>query len=125
MKIKLSLLFCYAILCAIISGCHNPNDTLRTIKNRGEIVVITDNSAHGFYLYQDQPMGFEYELAREFADFLNVKLLVITPGWEKMFRTLLDSNGDLIASSLTKTERRKTRVIFSDEYMPVQQQVII
>ena len=70
-------------------------------------------------------MGFEYELAKEFADFLNVKLRVITPGWEKMFGTLLGSNGDLIASSLTKTERRKTRVIFSDEYMPVQQQVII
>lgn len=70
-------------------------------------------------------MGFEYELAREFADFLNVKLRVITPGWEKMFGTLLGGNGDLIASSLTKTERRKTRVMFSDEYMPVQQQVII
>jgi membrane-bound lytic murein transglycosylase F len=109
----------------VISGCHNPNDSLRTIKSRGELVVITDNSAHGFYLYQDQPMGFEYELAREFANFLNVKLLVITPGWEKMFGTLLGGKGDLIASSLTKTERRKTRVMFSDEYMPVQQQVII
>jgi membrane-bound lytic murein transglycosylase F len=64
-------------------------------------------------------------LAKEFADFLNVELIIITPGWEKMFKTLLSGNGDLIASSLTKTERREIRVAFSDEYMPVQQQVIV
>jgi len=70
-------------------------------------------------------MGFEYQLAKKFADFLNVKLTVITPGWEQMFDTLLDGKGDLIASSLTKTAKRKNRMAFSDEYMPVQQQVIV
>jgi len=130
LKINRALFFLLIILGLTIPGltipgCYHPNDTLRKIKNTGEIVVITDNSAHGFYLYQDRPMGFEYQLAKEFADFLNVKLTVITPGWEKMFDTLLSSKGDLIASSLTKTERRKTRLTFSDEYMPVQQQVIV
>ncbi len=125
MKIKLALIYLFIVLYAFISGCYNPNDTLRKIENRGQLVVITDNSAHGFYLYQDRLMGFEYQLAKEFADFLNVELTVITPGWEKMFDTLLRSQGDLIASSLTKTTRRKTRVAFSDEYMPVQQQVIV
>jgi membrane-bound lytic murein transglycosylase F len=125
LKIKLALFFLSISLCFLISGCHNPNDSLRTIKSRGQIVVITNNSAHGFYLYQDQSMSFEYELAKEFADFLNVELVVITPGWEKMFKTLLSGKGDLIASSLTKTERRKTQVMFSDEYLPVQQQVIV
>ena len=125
MKTKLALFFLTIILCASISGCYNPNDTLRKIKKRGQLVVITDNSAHGFYLYQDQQMGFEYQLAKKFADFLNVELTVITPGWGKMFDTLLSGKGDLIASSLTKTERRKNRVAFSDEYLPVQQQVIV
>ena len=125
LKIKLALFFLSIILCASIAGCYNPNDTLRKIKNRGQLVVITDNSAHGFYLYQDQQMGFEYQLAKAFADFLNIELTIITPGWGKMFDILLSGKGDLIASSLTKTARRKNRVAFSEEYMPVQQQVII
>ena len=125
LKTKSVLFLLTVIFSVTTSGCYNPNDTLRKIKNSGKIVIITDNSAHGFYLYQDRPMGFEYQLAKEFADFLNVKLTVITPGWKKMFGTLLSGKGDLIASSLTKTARRKTRLVFSDEYMPVQQQVIV
>ncbi len=125
MKIKLALFFLLIIPGLTIPGCYNPNDSLRKIKNRGSLIVITDNSAHGFYLYQDRPMGFEYQLAKEFADFLNVKLTVITPGWGEMFETLLSGQGDLIASSLTKTSKRKNRMSFSDEYLPVQQQVIV
>jgi len=119
------LFFLMMTLGSLFSGCYNPNDTLRKIKNRGQLVVITDNSAHGFYLYKDRPMGFEYQLAKEFAAFLGVKLKIITPGWEQMFDSLQNGEGDLIASSLTKTSRRKTRMRFSDEYMAVQQQVII
>ncbi len=125
MIIKRALFFLSILLCASISGCYNPNDTLRKIESRGELIVITDNSAHGFYLYRNRPMGFEYQLAKEFADFLNVKLTVITPGWNQMFDSLLRGDGDLIASSLTKTARRKARVAFSDEYMPVQQMVVV
>ncbi|MCD6585727.1 MAG: membrane-bound lytic murein transglycosylase MltF [Desulfobacteraceae bacterium] len=130
LKIKHALFFLLIIPGLTIPGlttpgCYRPNDALQKIKNNGEIVIITDNSAHGFYLYQERPMGFEYQLVKKFADFLNVKLTVITPGWEKMFDTLLSNKGDLIASSLTKTTRRKTRLTFSDEYMKVQQQVIV
>ena len=109
----------------VLAGYFTPKDSLRGIEKRGKLIVITDNNAHGFYLYQNQPMGFEYDLAEKFAEFLNVKLSVITPGWEKIFDTLLLGEGDLIASSLTKTPKRETRVNFSDQYMAVQQQVII
>ena len=124
MKIKLVLFVLIIVLSGLFSGFYYLNDSLRKIESSGQLVVITDNSAHGFYYYQDRPMGFEYQMAKKFADFLNVKLVVITPGWDNMFNSLLCGKGDIIASSLTKTERRKTRVMFSDGYMPVQQQVI-
>lgn len=125
MKIKGALFSVAIIICVFTVGSFNPDNSLQKIKNRGELVVITDNNAHGYYLYKNQPMGFEFDLAQEFANFLNVKLSIVTPGWEKIFDTLLLEDGDLIASSLTQTPKREARVTFSDPYMPVQQQVII
>jgi len=47
--------------------------TLQKIQNTGSITVATRNTAHCYYLYRDQPMGFEYELAQAFAEYSGVK----------------------------------------------------
>lgn len=125
LKIKGALFSVAIIVCVFTAGSFNPDNSLQKIKKRGKLIVITDNNAHGYYLYKNQPMGFEFDLAQELAKFLNVKLSIVTPGWEKIFDTLLLEDGDLIASSLTQTPKREARVTFSDSYMPVQQQVII
>ena len=36
--------------------------TLHKILKNGELTVITKNNAHCYYLYRDEPMGFEYEV---------------------------------------------------------------
>lgn len=61
---------------------------LERIKKRGVLRLITSNSINTYYYYNGQPAGFEYDLAREFADFLNVDLGVVTPGWNNMFSYL-------------------------------------
>ncbi len=55
-------------------------DTLHKIIKAGQITVITRNTAHCYYTYRDEPMGFEYELAKAFADYLGVKLNVQITG---------------------------------------------
>ncbi len=106
-------------------GCPARDTSLSRILNRDEIAVITNNSAHGYYIYQEQPMGFEYDLAKAFADYLEVDLKVVTPGWDNMFTALKADQGDFIASSLTQTLSRESRVDFSNGYMIVQQQVVV
>ena len=69
-------------------------------------------------------MGFEYDLAKEFAAFLQVELEVITPGWNEMFSTLEAGRGDFIASGLTMTENRSEKFLFTQPYMEVQQKYI-
>jgi len=113
------------LLFLALAGCPSNDTSLSRILNRGEITVITDNSAHGYYIYREEPMGFEYDLAKAFADYLGVELNVITPGWDDIFTALKSDKGDFIASSLTRTENRETRVDFSREYMAVQQQVVV
>jgi len=115
------------ILLSLIAliGCPAGDTSLSRILDRNEITVITDNSAHGYYIYQEQAMGFEYDLAKAFADYLGVDLRVITPGWDNMLPALKSDQGDFIASGLTRTSRRESQVDFSTGYMTVQQQVVV
>jgi membrane-bound lytic murein transglycosylase F len=98
---------------------------LEEIKESGKITVITRNNAHCYYTYRDKPMGFEYDLAKAFSDYLGVSLNVVTSHWEKLFDVLNGGGGDFIAASLTITPSREKLIDFSDEYLAIQQQAII
>ena len=115
-----------AILAAAVLLSRGTDDlTLEGIKRSGEITVLTRNNGHCYYNYQDQPMGFEYELARAFADSLGVKLKVKTPDWQDLFKLLRKGEGDFIAASLTITPVREELADFSTGYLNVQQRVIV
>ncbi|MBW1899827.1 MAG: transporter substrate-binding domain-containing protein, partial [Deltaproteobacteria bacterium] len=87
---------------------------------------ITRNNAHCYYTYRDQKMGFEYDLASAFADYLGVKLkIIIIEKWEEMIPKLMDGKGHVIAASLTITPKRKNIIMFSKKYMTIQQQIIV
>jgi len=99
--------------------------TLHKIIKSGQIFVITRNTPHCYYLYQDEPMGFEYELAREFAAYLDVELKIkIAENWKRMVPQLRNGNAALIAAGITITPKRQKRVAFSDGYMDIRQHII-
>jgi membrane-bound lytic murein transglycosylase F len=99
--------------------------TLQKIKQTGVITVATRNSAHCYYLYRDQPMGFEYELAKAFAEYLGVRLQIkIVDKWSDMVAALSDGSAAFIAASMPITSKRQTQVAFSDGYMEVAQNII-
>ncbi|UCD78548.1 MAG: membrane-bound lytic murein transglycosylase MltF [Desulfobacterales bacterium] len=99
--------------------------TFHKVIKSGQITVITRNTPHCYYLYRDEPMGFEYELAQEFADYLGVELkLHIAESWESMVPLLKDGTGGFIAAGMTMTSKRRKQVVFSDGYMDIQQHLI-
>lgn len=59
----------------VIGGCSRP-DTLATVKTEGVLHVITRNAPSIYYEDREGPTGFDYELARHFADHLGVELRV-------------------------------------------------
>jgi membrane-bound lytic murein transglycosylase F len=115
----------------LFMGCEKakepePFSILNAILAAGEITVITRNNANCYYLYHDQEMGFEYDLAKAFSDFLGIKLNVkISEKWEGMIPALLDGKGHFIAASFTLTPERGKRVAFSNGYMAIQQHIIV
>lgn len=85
---------------------------------RGSITMITRNGASSYYLGAHGPTGPEYELASEFAKFLDVELKVRTATSFSQLQSLLDSGvGDLIAANLTRTPDRELVFNFGPDYI--------
>lgn len=113
------------LLGLILTGCRDNSPLLDQIKKNGELVVITRNSPTTYYRGPLGPTGFEYDLAKLFADELGVELKIIIP----------DSFGDIIpmirsgkahfaAAGLTVTEQRKKLVRFGPTYQQITQQIV-
>ena len=98
--------------------------SIERIKRTGVLRLITSNSINTYYYYNGEPAGFEYDLAREFANYLNVDLDVVTPGWNNVFSYLEDGKGDFIAAGLAITRDRLEKVNFSIPYMIIQQHIV-
>lgn len=101
-------------------------DVLDRIMDKGEIIVITRNNAHCYYIDRDQAMGFEYDLVKEFSDYLGVKLkIIIAQEWDEMVPKLLKEDAHIIAANFPINPKWEDMIQFSDEYMTIQQQIVV
>jgi membrane-bound lytic murein transglycosylase F len=99
--------------------------SLDRILAAGELRVITGSSPHSYYIHRNQSGGFDYELAKEFAERLGVRLRVVPcRTWEDMLAALNRGRGDLIAAGTEITRSRARQVAFSNSYREVQQHLI-
>jgi len=70
-------------------------------------------------------MGFEYDLAKAFADFLGVRLNVkVIEKWEEMIPAIENGSGDFIAASMAITPERLQQALFSNGYYEIYQHII-
>lgn len=118
-----------AVFAIIMAGVfilmENRQNSLEKIRSIKTLNVITDNNANAYYIYKGKPMGFEYDLARAFAESLGAGLNIVTPGWNRLFEALNKGEGDMIAAGMTVTPKREQVVEFSNPYLSIQQQVVI
>jgi len=119
------VLFIFSVCYYVYGKIKNSDHILEDILEVGEITVYTRNNANCYYLYRGQAMGFEYDLAKAFADYLGVKLKVrIAEKWEGMIPALMKNKSSFIAASMTIMPEREKWISFSNGYMPIQQYVI-
>jgi membrane-bound lytic murein transglycosylase F len=98
---------------------------LEEIKSRGVLRAMTTYSATSYFLYRGVPMGYEYELLKRFADYLDVELeIIVSNDIDSMFYHLNTGKVDLVAHGLTITQTRKEEVAFSD-YLYLVNQVLV
>ncbi|MEL6546333.1 MAG: transporter substrate-binding domain-containing protein, partial [Myxococcota bacterium] len=98
---------------------------LKAMEERGSIRLLTRNNAVNYYLHRGQTLGFDYELAKLFAESKGLRLeVVIPPSRDRLIPYLLEGKGDFIAASLTVTPERKKSVSFSDPYLFVDELLV-
>ncbi|GMG88520.1 hypothetical protein MNKW57_28410 [Biformimicrobium ophioploci] len=97
------------------------SDDWDKIKKRGVIRMLTRNSPETYYIWRGRLMGFDFDLARQFA--LNNKLglqVVAVPSDIDLLQMLKEGKGDFVASSLTVTpEREGQGATFTAPYVKV------
>lgn len=108
----------------LLSSC-SPQNKLQAVKAAGELVVLTHVSHTTYYDSPEGPAGFEYDLAKAFAEYLGVKLRIVAA--EKsadVLPRLLNAEADLAAAGLTVTEVERALARPTPPYHEVRQQIV-
>lgn len=98
-----------ALIAAIlIISLQSQPTQLEQIQKRGVLKVATRNSPMTYFIDRGQPAGFEYELAKDFANYLGVRMQLIVPTtFPDLSRLLKERQVDIAASNLVATPQRK------------------
>lgn len=84
------------------------------IKDRGKLVVLTENTSTSYYLYKGHPVGYDFELLSAFASDHDLDLQIkVIQDMNDMFELLNEGEGDVIACNLTVTSDRKELMAFT------------
>jgi membrane-bound lytic murein transglycosylase F len=112
-------------LAIAVPGCESGSTGLAQLRARGELRVATLNQPTAYYLGAHGPQGFEYRLARAFADSLGLQL-IIEPARDRVsLRELLAAGrADIAAAQLTADDNWKRVGLATVTYQEIQQLVV-
>jgi len=120
---------CIAMLFSLIalSSCDRTfiRNDLEAIKARGELVLLTRNNFACYYESVHGDAGFEYDLAKAFANHLGVKLkTVIVEEEADMVEQLLHGQADIVAPGIPFGFPTNRMVSLGPGYLEVHEQVV-
>jgi len=92
----------------------NISRDLTEVLGDGTLTVLLENSSVSFFVYKGRKMGFEYDLLKEFANELGVKIKIkIINDLDNVTELLNSGEGDILACNYTITKERSRLIDFS------------
>lgn len=92
----------------------NIGSSLYEIKSQKKLKVIMDYNSINYFIYKGKPMGFQYDLAKLFAEYIGVNLeVVVSNNLSHSFKLLEEGKCHILATNITYTEERAARFNFS------------
>jgi membrane-bound lytic murein transglycosylase F len=97
------------------------------IRKRRVLRVLLRNNAASYFLYRGELMGFEYELAREFADYHGLRLeVVVPPSYRELTTWLQEGKADIAMGFLEPDDlQRRLGIDYSDPYHYARQHIVV
>ncbi|UNA34301.1 transporter substrate-binding domain-containing protein [Klebsiella pneumoniae subsp. pneumoniae] len=84
-----------------------PENRVAGIIARGELRISTINSPMTFATMNNKAFGLDYELAKQFADYLGVTLkITVRQNISQLFDDLDDGQADMLAAGLVYNQER-------------------
>ena len=95
------------------------------IKNRGSLIVGTINNPIYYFIGNEGESGLEYELAKNFADYLGVSLQIKTlENNDQLFNELENNNIDIAAANLLFQPQRVEKFQLGPSYTSASWQLV-
>lgn len=107
-----------------IGTCSPGTSPLEELRRGGVLRMATVNSATTYYLGAGGPTGFEYDLARLFAERLGAELQIVVVDDRADAITAVRDRRAHFAAGLAITPSRERRVRFTRPYLEVQPQLV-
>lgn len=102
-----------------------PENRVAGIIARGELRISTINSPMTFATMNDKTFGLDYELAKQFADYLGVTLkITVRQNISQLFDDLDDGQADMLAAGLVYNQERVKNYQAGPTYYSVSQQLV-
>ena len=124
---KIFFIFFIFLLIPLLFSCgeQKKSASFARIVERGYVTVGTLFGPNSYYIKGDGFAGFEYELAKKYAEYLNVDLKVV-PSYslDELFFKLNTGEVDLLAAGLSVTDKRLSRFRFAPSYEQVSQKLV-
>jgi membrane-bound lytic murein transglycosylase F len=96
---------------------YNTISQLEVIQANGSIRVATRNTPSAYYIDKSGPAGFEYELAKAFADDLGVEIDLIIPDTiNGLFQAIEKRDAHIVAAGINISSARQNSFEFSTPY---------
>ncbi len=98
---------------------------LDSIKTDGKLKALINYSHTSYFIYKGNPMGFEYELLKKYAEHIEVELEVIPiKNMDSVFVNLNKGKADIVAANLTITQERLQQINFTEPVL-ITKQVLV
>lgn len=107
---------------------------LDSMRRKGVIRVLTTYNRTNFFIIGGRHHGFEYELLKQYEQFLNstasdngleTQLVFIPMPFQRLLPALLEGKGDVVAAGLTITPERAEQVAFTEPYIPDVREIVV
>ncbi len=121
----LTALMCATLLAGFASCSSTDNSDLKTIRDKGKLVVGITDFAPMDYQEDGKWVGFDAELAQAFAESLGVEAEFVIIDWKKKVMELDSGAIDCVWNGMTLTDDVKEAMSVSDPYCNNAQVVIV
>lgn len=118
-------IFLFVLLITVFTSCskhissNNSNKNvvscdLDSIRKRGRLIAVTDFNSTDYFIYNGEPMGFNYELLKAFSDNIGIDLEIISENkTDNAFRMLNSGEADLLAFNSTLNSSWNKEMLFT------------